>query len=153
MLDTLVQSIALPLLLFLALYGISWGLLKKKLFRPHLVYLVLLAAAAVAATVQLDCTYPLNGSSLIFLLLFCVWDHYWAKRNLGMETASLEQARKAQKVLAVILTVCTVLAYLDVAFFSWFQDEVVLSAAVLLWANAYFQKDNTEGRGTPFGPK
>ena len=141
----LVQNLGWHLIPYAIACGISWLLLQHKFFKGHLVYL-----AALGVLTVLSALFPqlgeVCGRSLVFLLVVCAWDHYWARARLGAAPLNLEKTKKLQIALAVVLSGCWLLCLFGVGFFRYFEEEIIFVAAVFLWAYGYFHKDSKEGK-------
>ena len=145
----LVQNLGWHIILYVIAYGISYFLIKQQLFRAHVGYLVLLAVLTVISAIWGDLVEFFGGRSLVFLLVVCAWDHYWARCRLGQQPLKLEKARKLQMVLAAALSVCWLLCLLGIGVFQYFEEELVFVAAVLLWGYGYFHRNDTGGKTPP----
>lgn len=144
----LVQNLGWHIILYALACGISWLLLKQKLFRGHFVYLVALGVLTVLSALFAELG-EVCGRSLVFLLVVCTWDHYWARARIGDAPLALEKAKKLQVALAVVLSGCWLLCLFGVGFFRYFEEELVFVAAVLLWGHGYFHRNDTDGTNPP----
>lgn len=150
----LIQNLGQHIILYVIAYAISWFLIKQKFFRIHIGYLVLLSILTVLSAVFGDLVEFFSGRSLVFLLVVCAWDHYWARSRMGQQPMELEKARRIQIALAIVLSICWLLCLLGIGFFRYFDEEIVFVAAVLLWGYSYFHKnDGNQKSGKPPYPQ
>jgi hypothetical protein len=145
----LLENLGLSMVLIVILYGLSWILLQMKRFQIHIAYLVLLGVLTVGLALW-ENPY-LSGSQTVFVLVVCAWDQYWTKANLSQQPLALEEAKKRQKNLAIILTIVAILVVLRVPILVHLDKDVAVAAAALLWVEGYVRRDN--GKGRPFYQK
>lgn len=144
----ILPTIIINTVIGLVICGGSYFLLKRKHFRANVVYLVVVGILLVLPDFLWELPEPF-WCNYIFLV-FCVWEHYWALNHLGEAPISLEKAWRLQTVVAVVLTVCWLLCFLEVGFFRSLNETTFLVAAGYLWLHRYFHRNDTSEETSAF---